>query len=213
MVEGCSALGIILSEEKRSRFASYLGEILVWNRRMNLVSRREVNSISLHHFLDSVSPLSHVPMPRGAELIDVGPGAGFPGLPLKICRPDLRLTLVESTRKKALFLRHISEKLGLSEVTILCQRAERLNREGPFQNRYDVAVARAVARLRFLVCLCLPFLRTGGRFVAFKGGDIEEELEEALPELPSLSGRLERSVEIVLPISSKKRKLLVFTKG
>ena len=209
---GCTALGIKLDTQQAEMFSEYVEQILTWNQRINLISRREVKHIALHHLLDSLSLLSHTEIPLGAKVIDVGTGAGFPGLPIKICRPDLKLTLVESVRKKVLFLKHVSESLKLPDVTILHERAEDLSRRPICQNTYDVVVSRAVSRLRSLVVLCLPFLRPGGKFIAYKGGTIEEELQEVLPVLPALSGKFERGVEVELPISHKKRQHIIFTK-
>ena len=210
LVEGCSDLGVSLDEGALDRFARYMRELLAWNRRINLLSRQDENRIALAHFLDSLSLLPNVNLPPGAEVIDIGAGAGFPGLPLKICRPDLRLTLVESIRKKALFLRHISSLLELRDVLILSDRAETLNQRKPFQKRYDLSVARAVAKLKILVALALPFLKEGGQFVAFKCGDMEGELRETLRHLSALSCRFAGSVDILLPISLKERRLFIF---
>ena len=213
LVEGCSKLGISISQTEMNKFAQYTEELTKWNRRMNLISRRNVKDIALQHHLDSLSMLAHIHVPKGIEAIDVGSGAGFPGVPLKICRPDLRFTLVESTRKKALFLQHIIERLGLSEVTVLCDRAERLNQKNVFRGRYNLVVSRAVARLWPLVNLCLPFLKPGGIFVAYKGGDVEDEIQEMVPKLSAVSGQLVKTVEFCLPLCFKERRLLVFTKG
>ena len=213
LTKGCSALGIPLSRESKRKFSQYLEELLLWNRRINLVSRRNTDNIALHHFLDSLSLLPNIDIPSGARIIDVGTGSGFPGIPLKICRPDLRLTLVESTRKKVLFLKHIIESLQFSEVSVLHKRAEALNSEPEYLNNFDMAIARAVSPLPSLTSLCLPFLRPGGKFVAYKGGDIEEELRNAMLKLPSVSGRFERKIEVLVPLSNKKRQLLVFARN
>ena len=212
LTKGCSELGIPLSAEIKGKICNYLQELIIWNRRINLISRQDTDNIALHHFLDSLSLLPHVEIPMGAKMIDVGTGAGFPGVPLKICRSDLRLTLVESVRKKVLFLKHLVEHLSLSEVSVLHERAEALHGKSKHQNHYDVAVARAVSPLKSLILLCLPFLKPGGIFVAYKGGDVREELREAASEAPYVGGRLEREIEIVLPISKKKRQLIVFKK-
>ena len=124
------------------------------------------------------------------SLVDVGAGAGFPGLPLKILRPELQLTLVESIAKKAAFLRHIVDTLALSNVEIVVARAEMAGRDPAQRERYDVAVARAVAELRVLAEYCLPLCRIGGRFLAPKGARIENELQAALPAIAQLGGRL-----------------------
>ena len=212
LVKGCSALGIELNGEKRGQFSLFLETLFAWNRKINLISRKDTEHVAFYHFLDSLSILPHVEIPIGAEMIDVGTGAGFPGIPLKILRSDLRLTLVESTRKKGLFLKHVISRLNVSEVEVLQARAETLHRESKYQNRYDVAVARAVSPLKSLILLCLPFLKNGGLFVAYKGANVRDELQKALPELSIVSGRFARRIEIVLPVANKKRQILVFNK-
>jgi 16S rRNA (guanine527-N7)-methyltransferase len=213
LVEGCSELGITISPKEIHKFNRYTEEITKWNRRINLVSRLDVKNIALYHYLDSLSSLAYIDVPKGVKAIDIGSGAGFPGVPMKICRPDLRFTLVESIRKKALFLRHIIEELRLSEVIVFCDRAERLNQKGLYRDRYDLVVSRAVTKLGPLVSLCLPFLKPGGIFVAYKGGDVEDEIQEMLPELSALSGRLVKTVEFRLPLCLKERRLFVFSKS
>ena len=212
LTRGCLALGFELKEEEIQNFAVYLKEILVWNRRINLVSRQDTDNIALFHFVDSLSLLPVVKVVPGTKMMDIGSGAGFPGLPLKICRQDLNLTLVESRRKRSLFLKHVVETLALKGVTIITKRAEDLNRQALFQDKYDIVVARAVTQLLPLVHLCLPFLNQGGRFVAYKGGAMEEEIQEMLPQVLTLGGRLERTEEITLPISNKKRQLIIIKK-
>ncbi|UCE19057.1 MAG: 16S rRNA (guanine(527)-N(7))-methyltransferase RsmG [Gemmatimonadota bacterium] len=213
LAEGCSAFGITLGGERKRKFCDYLEELLEWNRRVNLVSRQDTENIALHHFLDSLSFLPNIEIPQEARMIDVGTGAGFPGIPLKICCPDLRLTLVESTRKKVLFLKHIIDTLRLSGVSVLHERAEALHQDSKYRDNFDIVVARAVSPLRSLTLLCLPFLKPGGKFVAYKGGDVRGELREARLELSKISGRFEREIDVFLPLSNRKRQLIVFTKA
>jgi 16S rRNA (guanine527-N7)-methyltransferase len=212
LVEGCKNFGLQLNEIEVQNFTKYLELILRWNQRMNLISRRDTENIALFHFLDSLSILAYTNIPTGAKMIDVGSGAGFPGLPLKVCRPDVRLTLVESIRKKVLFLTHVVDTLSLEDVTILKERAEILINNGSYRCAYDIVVSRAVSHLRSLVPLCLPFLKPGGMFVAFKGGSVETELQEARSEIRSYGSRIERREEILLPISQKRRQLVIMKK-
>ena len=212
LVQGFRTWGITMGEDQRQCFSIYLEELLSWNQRINLISRKDTRNIALHHFLDSLSILSCLEISQGALTVDIGTGAGFPGLPLKICRPDILLTLVESTRKKTLFLQHITERLALSGVEIVRERAEDLSRRKKFQKKYDFVLARAVTPLPFMVVISLPFLKKGGRFIAYKGGDIEEEIQTTVSELPALAGRLEERIEVNVPISNKKRQLIIITK-
>ncbi len=212
LVNGCAEMGLSLGDEQIGMFSRYLTELLAWNKRVNLVSRRNADRIAVNHFLDSLSLLGEVHLPPGAALMDVGSGAGLPGLPLKIVRADISLVLVEATQKKALFLKHVTGLLGLPATQVLPSRAEELQDETSLLDQFDVVVARAVASLEDLVKICFPFLKKGGCFVAFKGGDVAEEIAEVLPELPGISGDLLKNIEIVLPISHKRRRLLLFTK-
>jgi len=209
---GCRTLGLDLGEGKRSSFSVFVKELLLWNQRVNLVSRRDTDNIVLHHILDSLSLLPHVEISPRAKLIDIGSGGGFPGIPLKICRPDIYMDLVESTRKKTLFLKHMMDVLKFSDVTILQERAENLLQVAGYRDQYDVAIARAVSPLASLVHLCLPFIRPGGMFISLKGGSTEDEIDEALPEMNALNGRVEKVIAFRLPISEKARQLIIFKK-
>jgi 16S rRNA (guanine527-N7)-methyltransferase len=212
LVKGCAEMDLSLENEQIAMFSRYLDELLVWNRRVNLVSRRHTDQIAVNHFLDCLSLLGSFPFPPGAMVMDVGSGAGLPGLPLKIMRSDMSLVLVEATQKKALFLKHVTGLLGLSATQVFSSRAEDMHGEPSLLGRFDVVVARAVASLEDLVKICFPFLKKGGCFVAFKGGDIAEEMADVLPELPGISGNLLKNIEIIVPISHKKRRLVLFTK-
>lgn len=181
--------GVALTPAQLDQFAAYAAELRRWNERVNLTAITDERGIVSRHFLDSLRcALSWGEAP--ASLIDIGAGAGFPGLPLKLLRPEIRLTLVESVAKKAAFLRHIAELLGLAGVEVVVGRAETIGRDPAHRERYDVSVARAVAELRVLAEYCLPLCRVGGRFLAPKGARIEEEVQAAQPAIERLGGRL-----------------------
>jgi 16S rRNA (guanine527-N7)-methyltransferase len=193
-----AAWGHQLSPTQLDQFDVYAAELLSWNERINLTAIADRPSIITRHFLDSLRCAnSWGGAPR--SLVDIGAGAGFPGLPLKILRPELQLTLVESIAKKAAFLRHMVETLGLTNVNIVVARAEAAGRDPSQRERYDVAVARAVAELRVLAEYCLPLCRIGGRFLAPKGARIEDELQAALPAIALLGGRLVAIEPVALP--------------
>jgi 16S rRNA (guanine527-N7)-methyltransferase len=202
--------GLALNRTQLDQFATYATELRRWNARVNLTAITDESSIVTRHFLDSLRcALSWGSAPQ--SLIDVGSGAGFPGLPLKILRPELQLTLVESVAKKAAFLRHIVALLGLGDVVVLAARAEAVGRDEAHRARYDVAVARAVAELRVLAEYCLPFCRLGGRFLAPKGAGIERELLAAQAAISKLGGRIV-AVEVVELPGVERRSLVVIEK-
>jgi len=184
-----AAGGYSLSPTQLAQFETYAAELRHWNERVNLTAVVDETGIVTRHFLDSLRCARSWGM-APQSLVDIGAGAGFPGLPLKILRPELQLTLVESIAKKAAFLRHIVDTLALTNVEIVVARAEMAGRDPAQRERYDVAVARAVAELRILAEYCLPLCRIGGRFLAPKGARIENELQAALPAITQLGGRL-----------------------
>lgn len=194
----CAAWGIPLAPHQLDQFARYAAELRRWNARVNLTAITGEREIATRHFLDSLRcALSWGPPP--ASLVDIGAGAGFPGLPLKILRPELRLTLSESVAKKAAFLAHIAAELGLADVEVTTARAEALGRDPAHRERYDLAVARAVAELRVLAEYCLPLCRVGGRFLAPKGAQIGAELATARAAIERLGGRVVGVETVVLP--------------
>lgn len=202
--------GIALNQQQRQQFARYSDELRSWNEQFNLTAITDPEGIAVRHFLDSLRVAlswGHVPQ----RLIDVGTGAGFPGLPLKILHPQLHLTLVESVEKKARFLRYIADDLGLDNVDIIVGRAETVGRDSSHREQYDVAVSRAVAELRILAEYCLPLCRTGGRFLAPKGGQITSEVEMARGAIQTLGGKLLAVEAVELP-EIEPRSLIVVEK-
>jgi len=205
-----AAWGLPLAQAQLDQFAIYLDELRAWNKRINLTAIIDPNEIITRHFLDSLRcALSWGEAP--ANLIDIGAGAGFPGLPLKILRPVLQLTLVESTAKKAAFLRHVANLLNLSDVTVLNERAEVVGQDPAQRERYDVVAARAVAELRVLAEYCLPLCRIGGRFLAPKGTRIDAELAAAEPAIRILGGRIAAVEPVELP-GAERLSLIIIDK-
>ena len=176
-----AALGAPLLPSQVVQFAAYEALLLEWNERIALTAIREPGHLRVRHFLDALSCAAATGPLDGQSLIDIGSGAGFPGLPLKILYPDLRLTLVDSVAKKARFLGLVAAELGLREVTVIAKRAEVLGQDPIHREQYDWATARAVAELRVLAELLLPLCRVGGRVLAQKGGSAAEELVIAAP--------------------------------
>ncbi len=185
---GFAALGLPLDGTALSRYRLYADVLSETNRVMNLTAIEGEDEIARLHFLDSAALLSLAPL-DGKRVIDVGTGAGFPGLALKIACPDLRLTLIDSLDKRVGFLKSTCALLGLEDVTCLHARAEEI--PAGLRESFDAASSRAVARLNVLAELCLPYVRPGGVFLAMKGPEIEEELEEAKPAIKRLGGKTE----------------------
>ena len=198
LAEGAQALGISLSEDQLRQFELYYRELTAWNQRANLTSITGYDETQVRHFLDSLTaclpflegggrPMEGLP---GVErVVDVGSGAGFPGLPLKLVFPELELHLIESVGKKTAFLGHIVEALDLEGATVHTGRAEALAREPGLRESFDLALVRGVARLPLLLEYALPFCRTGGKTVALKHGGLEAELAQAEFALAELCGR------------------------
>lgn len=203
--EGCQRLGIELTPNQRQGFEIYLIQLLLWNRRINLISRNDEGRVVTHHFLDSLSVLPYLHLPPGARVIDVGTGAGFPGLPIKICQPWIYLTLLDSIRKKTLFLRKVVDMLGLDGVEVICGRAERVASLSPDRLRYGLVLTRAVGKLDYLAEICLPLLREGGCLVVFKGEDVEEELGGTSSAIEDCGGSIAKRVDVVSPFGGKRR--------
>jgi 16S rRNA (guanine527-N7)-methyltransferase len=196
--------------EQFSRYASLLVE---WNERVNLTAITDEEGIVTKHFLDSLSVLPMLdPLGEALSLIDVGTGAGFPGMALAIMRPAWQVTLLEATRKKVDFLALVAAELGLRNVMPLWGRAEERGQEAAHRERYDAAVARAVAELPVLAEFCLPLIRTGGRWVAQKGPRVEEEVQRARNAFGQLGGKLLTVESVAIPGLEEARTLVVVEK-
>lgn len=191
--EHAAALGLSLSDQQLAAFDVYRAELLAWNKRVNLTAISDPGEVELRHFADSLTCLKGLAaiLERhpAARIIDVGSGAGFPGLPLKLARPEIRLTLLDSVGKKTAFLEHLVARLSLPNVEVVTARAEELARSAEHRDAYDAAVSRAVAALPVLLELCLPFLRPGGRLVATRGGDLAQQQAEAGRAVRELTAR------------------------
>ena len=208
LIHGASALGLTLSPAQTDLFGRYSELLLDWNNRVNLTHITNPEDVQRKHFLDSLSCVlaldTNDALPRfdawdGKRFIDVGAGAGFPGLPLKIALPGIRLTLLEATGKKTSFLQAVVSELELSEVDIVTGRAEEVAHQVDHRHSYDVALARALAPMVTLVELTLPFLRQGGMLVAQKGEDPAMEVADADYAVALLGGRLHRVTAVTVP--------------
>ncbi len=198
LIQTASAWGLSLTDHHIEQFAIYASELQRWNERVNLTAITDLEAIVVRHFLDSLRcALSWDQEP--ALLADIGSGAGFPGLPLKLLYPTLQLTLIESVAKKTAFLEHIVRILGLDEVTILTDRVEQAGHDVQHRERYNVVTMRAVADMRVLAEYGLPLLRIGGRLLAPKGADVAAEVAAAQPAISLLGGIVQSIEPVALP--------------
>lgn len=205
-------VGVPLTEVQLHAFRTYADELTTWNQRVNLTAITDAKGIEMRHFLDSLSCLTALPPTPGLRVIDVGTGAGFPGVPLKIARPDIELTLLEATGKKVDFLEHLVKCLRLEGVTIINARAEEVGHLRQHREAYDWVLARAVAGMRVLAEYLLPLCRLGGRCLAQKGEDALQEVSEANDAIHLLGGRVDQLKAVELPTVAETRYLVTIAK-
>jgi len=205
-------LGLRLTRSQLSALALYERELSDWNTRFNLTAIRDPQEIHIKHFLDSFTCLLALREGSVGRLVDIGTGAGFPGIPLKIIFPQMQLTLVESVGKKAQFCRHVVNILELKAVEVIQERAENLGHDPAHREQYDWAVARAVAILPVLAEYLLPLVRVGGRMLAMKGESGPAEAHSAERALKVLGGHLRQLVPVTLPGVAEERYLVVIDK-
>lgn len=204
--------GFKLTPRQLQAFRDYEQELISWNEKFNLTAIREVEGIRTKHFLDSLSALLELKDPVPETLVDIGTGAGFPGIPLKIALPELRLTLVESVGKKSEFCRHVAARLQLDEVEVLNLRAEDMGQQSCYRERFDWAIARAVSSMPVLVEYLLPLVRIGGGVLAQKGEHAHAEMQSAEKAIHLLGGNLRRIRMVTLPGVADERYLVVLEK-
>lgn len=210
--EGLTGLGRVLSAEQARLFATYLAYLRSENEHLNLTTIVEPVEVAIKHFVDSATVLKATEIDEGDALIDVGSGAGFPGVPVAILRPDLRVTLVEAVRKKAAFLERLVGELELPQVSVVVARAEELGRAKEHRERYGLATARAVASLPALWEYLLPLVRVGGGVAALKGPGVAEELPPARRAAQLLGGGEAEVRPFVLPGEAGERRIVVVRK-
>lgn len=199
LVQAASEYSLLLTEEQITSFTQYFEMLIEWNEKMNLTAITDPTEVAVKHMIDSLSCYDEAIFKKGAKIIDVGTGAGFPGLPLKIFRPDLKLTLFDSLNKRILFLKEVAHKLGINDIEFVHSRAEDGGRNKQHREQYDIVVSRAVARLSVLSELCLPFVTVGGFFIALKGSQYSQEIKESTSALRLLGGEIAKIENIKLP--------------
>ena len=216
LIEGAGKLGIKLNARQVKQFELYYQELIEWNRKINLTAITDYSSMQVKHFLDSLTIALALSQEEVAgqdfNIVDVGTGAGFPGVPLKILFPQPRLVLIEPTTKKTAFLHHIIRKLELENVEVLNARAEEAAHLPLYREQFALVLSRAVALLPTLVELTLPFCRIGGRFIAQKKGEIDQEVNRAKEAITVLGGKLDRIKKTELEEFSDARYLVIIDK-
>lgn len=211
-IEALKEQGIVLSEKQLLQFDKYFHMLVEWNEKMNLTAITDQPSVYLKHFFDSISAAFYVDMTGKKTICDVGAGAGFPSIPLKICFPELAVTIVDSLNKRISFLNELASELQLDHVNFVHSRAEDFGQDPKYREKFDIVTARAVARLSVLSELCVPLVKEGGVFISMKGAAAEEELQDAKKALSVLGGELVNEFSFNLPMEESERTIFLFNK-
>lgn len=211
-LKGLEELHLSLNEKQIRQFLTYYQLLAEWNQVMNLTAITEYEEVVVRHFLDSLAVVKAYDFQNTERLIDVGTGAGFPGIPLKIAFPRIRLVLLDSLNKRIRFLNHVTNELQLEQVETIHGRAEDVAREKPYREQFDVCVSRAVANLSTLSEYCLPFVKVGGCFISYKSGKIQEEVQEASGAVQLLGGETPDIIRFLLPDTDLERSFVKITK-
>ncbi len=212
LIDGAAKFGLGLTPGQVEQLQVYYEELVSWNQRINLTAITDYEQVQIKHFLDSLSVALVVEMAGGRSkfrLLDVGSGAGLPGIPLKIVFPEVKLMLLDSTAKKTAFLGYLIDRLELDEVEVLTGRAEHIAHRGDYRQRFNLVVSRAVGRLATIAELTLPFCQIGGIFVALKKGHIDGEIIEALRPINILGGKLREVKKVELEELEGRRLVIV----
>lgn len=210
--QGARILNLTLSGEQTDLFVRYYNLLIAGNRQVNLTHIIDAKDVALKHFIDSLTCTSVVDFSEEKSIVDVGSGAGFPGIPLKIIFPQINLTMVDSQQKRVNFLRWVTQELSLSGIEIYHRRAEEFGRGESFRENYDMCVSRAVAGLQVLGEFCLPLVKVGGFFIALKGPDMETEINEAEKGIRILGGKVKSLHKLKLPVTGDGRSIVVIEK-
>ncbi|MBT2696825.1 16S rRNA (guanine(527)-N(7))-methyltransferase RsmG [Bacillus sp. ISL-40] len=204
--------GISLSSEQLGQFEMYFETLVEWNEKMNLTAITDKAEVYLKHFYDSITASFYFDFTKPFHLCDVGAGAGFPSIPLKIVFPHIEVTIVDSLNKRISFLNHLAKELKLENVHFIHDRAETFGVNPNFRENFEVVTARAVARMSVLSELCLPLVKVGGHFIAMKAAHAKDELEIGQKAITTLGGRLEEMHTFTLPMEESERNILIIKK-
>lgn len=203
---------ISYTDRMLEQFNLYYDILIQWNKFMNLTGITEYHDVTVKHFIDSLSIVKIIDMTNVSSLIDVGTGAGFPGIPIKIIFPHIKICLLDSLNKRVKFLNEIISKLDLDNISALHGRAEEVAKRGEYREKYDLCVSRAVANLSSLSEYCLPFVKKGGQFISYKSSDIDKELLSSKHAISVLGGKIEDIIKFKLPNTDIDRSLILINK-
>ena len=204
--------GILLTEKQLKQFDTYFKTLVEWNNKINLTALTSEEDVYLKHFYDSISASFHHDFTTVQHVCDVGAGAGFPSIPLKICFPNIKVTIVDSLQKRIGFLNHLAAQLELTDVAFYHDRAETFGKNSTFRESFDTVMARAVARMSVLSELCIPLVKTNGVFIAMKGAQATDELETGKAAIELLGGEIESTNTFTLPEENSERSIVVVRK-
>ena len=210
--QGCEQIGISLNEEQKQQFIAFYEYLVEKNKVMNLTGITEFQEVLVKHFLDSLACVKAVDIKKVTTVMDIGTGAGFPGVPLKIAFPHLEACLLDSLKKRVNFLEETFALLKLQNITAIHGRAEEFAKNKSYRENYDLCVSRAVANLATLSEYCLPYVKVGGKFISYKSGTVQEEAEQAEKAVRILGGKIQDVVYFNLPDSEIQRSLVVIEK-
>lgn len=206
------ALGIACSEKQIHQFLTFYEMLIEKNKVMNLTAITEFQDVIEKHFLDSLSLTENRDLNQKLKVLDLGTGAGFPGIPLKIAFSELEIVLMDSLNKRILFLKEVLEELGLSDITAVHGRAEEMAVKSDYREKFDLCVSRAVANLASLSEYCIPFVKVGGNFVSYKSGEVEEEVHQAKKAINVLGGKIVKVQKFTLPGTKVSRSFVQIEK-
>ena len=200
--------GFNITETQINQFEEYYKLIIDWNNKINLTAITEQSQVIEKHFLDSILPINQ--FKSGATVIDIGSGAGFPGIPLKIMRPDLKITLLDSLNKRINFLNIVIDQLGLTDIVAIHGRSEDMAKKPQYREYFDIATARAVAKLNILAEYCIPFIKVNGQFIAYKSVDLETEIKDSANAMNKLYFKHNETIK--LSLNENERNIGIFVK-
>ncbi len=212
LIEGAKKLNINMTDSQADKFIKYMELLLSHNENINLTAITNKDEIIIKHFLDSISPLSIIKFKDKSTIIDVGTGAGFPSIPLKIMLPEVNFVLLDSLNKRINFLNEVIEELELENIETIHGRCEDFAQKNDYRENFDFAISRAVANVAVLSEFCIPFIKIGGRFIALKGKALEEELKNGLNAIDTLGGKVAHVEKVTLPYTDISHEILIIDK-